>query len=91
MNLGVFSDLPSFEPDSNASFRQPAIMLAKQNPMDWKKYEKEILEFLSDDFPDAEITHYVSRKGRYSKRSMSKKSKPLLACWRTLVHIKAYS
>jgi len=35
--------------------------------MDWKKYEKEIFELFSDDFPEAEITHDVIRRGRYSK------------------------
>jgi len=35
--------------------------------MDWKKYEKEIFELLSDDFPEAQIGHNVSIEGRYSK------------------------
>jgi hypothetical protein len=35
--------------------------------IDWKKYEKEIFDLFTNDFPEAEISHDVVRKGRYSK------------------------
>jgi hypothetical protein len=36
-------------------------------PMDWKKYEKEIHTQFQEMYPEAEITHNASLPGRYSK------------------------
>ncbi len=35
--------------------------------MDWKQYEKEIFEYFSSEYPDADIKHNVMLVGRYSK------------------------
>jgi hypothetical protein len=35
--------------------------------MDWKQYEKEIYDYFSDSFPEAQISHDVTEIGLYSK------------------------
>ena len=35
--------------------------------MGWKEYEREILDIFRDEYPKSEVTHNISRKGKYSK------------------------